>query len=66
MRHVFSEQLVEALDRVEGSPALLRLKMIELRNTLEECQEVAVRAEGKDKAEAIKENAEKTDNAKKM
>ena len=26
----------------------------------------AVRAEGKDKAEAIKENAEKTDNAKKM
>ena len=47
MRHVFSEQLVEALDRVEGSPALLRLKMIELRNTLEECQEVAVRAEGK-------------------
>ena len=47
MRHLFSEQLVEALDRVEASPALLRLKMIELRNTLEECQEVEVRAEGK-------------------
>ena len=47
MRHVFSEQLVEALDRVEASPALLRLKMIELRNTLEECKEVEVRAEGK-------------------
>jgi hypothetical protein len=47
MRHVFSEQLVDALDRVEASPALLRLKMIELRNTLEECKEVEVRTEGK-------------------
>lgn len=47
MRQIFSEQLVEALDRVETSPALLRLKMIELRNTLDECQEVEIRAEGK-------------------
>jgi hypothetical protein len=47
MRQIFSEQLIEALDRVETSPALLRLKMIELRNTLDECQEVEVRAEGK-------------------
>jgi hypothetical protein len=47
MRQIFSEQLVEALDRVEGSPAVLRLKMIELRNTLEECQEIEIRSEGK-------------------
>lgn len=51
---MFSEQLVEALDRVETSPALLRLKMIELRNTLEECRELEVRAEGQLVLEALR------------
>jgi hypothetical protein len=54
MRQIFSEQLVEALDRVEASPAVLRLKMIELRNTLEECQEIEIRAEGKLILEALR------------
>ena len=42
---MFSDHLVDLLERVETSPALLRLKMLELQNTLEDCREQAVRDE---------------------
>src|SRR5437763_3051495 len=42
---MFSDHLIDLLERVETSPALLRLKMLELQNTLEDCREQAVRDE---------------------
>ena len=52
---MFSERLMEVLERVETSPALLRLKMLELRNTLEECREAEVRAEGQLVLDALRQ-----------